>query len=67
MKYNTARRLINKIMKYDCADIGVFISLLIDIYMKCYDITEKEFMTSLKNSLKTIREEKDEKRNDICR
>ena len=66
MKYNTARRLINKIMKYNCVDIGVFISLLVDIYIHSYDITEKEFITSLKNSLRALKEERNEERNNIC-
>ena len=67
MKYSTARRLIKKIMKYDATSVGIFISVLSHTYIECCEITDKKFLTSLRNSLKTIREEKDEERNDICR
>lgn len=67
MSYKKAMKMIRKIMDCDAATIGIFISLLVDIYIHSYDISEKEFMTSLKNSLKKLKEERNEERNNICR
>ena len=53
MKLNS--KLIYKILnKNKCQDIGVFISILSYKYRNLYDISEKDFIKSLKNSFKTI-------------
>lgn len=57
MTYKKTKRLINKIMKEDCVEVGIFISLLSKEYIDFYCIDEKDFLKSLKNSLKIIDKE----------
>lgn len=62
MKQKKAIRLINKILRESsCTEVGIFISLLSNEYITFYDISQKDFLKSLKNSLKIIEEKIGEK------
>lgn len=57
MKHKKAIKLIDKIMsKNDAKEVGIFISLLSYEYITFYEVEQKEFLKSLKNSLKIIGE-----------
>ena len=51
-----AEKLIKEIMDKDAQTAGIFISLLSYNYIQKYGISNKEFIKSLKNSLKIIEE-----------
>ena len=52
-----ALKIIDKILREcECAEVGVFISILSYDYMCLYDISKKDFIKSLKNSLEKIEE-----------
>lgn len=57
MTYKKANRLVNKIMKEECAEVGVFITYLSRIYTITYDIDDKDFLKSLKKSLEHVKKE----------
>lgn len=57
MTYNKANRLVNKIMKEECTEVGIFITYLSRIYMMTYDIDDKDFLKSLKKSLEHVKKE----------
>lgn len=57
MTYKKANRLVNKIMKEECSEVGVFITYLSKIYMMTYDIDDKDFLKSLKKSLEQLKKE----------
>lgn len=56
MTIQKTEKLINKILKEDCTEVGIFISLLSYEYMKKYNITKTQFERSLKNSIKILKE-----------
>lgn len=61
MKPLKTKRMIEKILKEEsCIEIGVFISLLSFYFIKSYDISIKEFIKSLKNSLETLEKENEQ-------
>jgi len=41
-------------------EVGVYISLMSYYYMKKYNLTEKEIIKSLKNSLKILKSDKED-------
>ena len=57
MEYRKAKNMINKILKENPVEIGIFISMLCYEYTKQYDIDDKHFFNSLKNSLKILKED----------
>ena len=62
MKAKKAIKLKNEILtKNNCTEVGIFISLLSSEYITLYDIPQKDFLKSLKNSLKIIEEKIGEK------
>lgn len=57
MTTREADKIINKILnKEECTEVGIFLSIFANEYMKRYNITEKEFIRSIKNSLKILNE-----------
>jgi len=42
---------------FSAEELGLFITLLSDKYIKYYGITDKKFIKSLTNSLKTLKED----------
>lgn len=54
MTTQEAKKLINKILKEDSIEVGIFISMLSYEYLKKTNITEKQFARSLKNSIKIL-------------
>ena len=52
-----AYKIINKILKLDAKEAGIFISLLSYEFINQYEITNKEYLKSLENSLKLLQEE----------
>ena len=54
MTTQEAKKLINKILKEDSTEAGIFISMLSYEYLKKTNITEKQFVRSLKNSIKIL-------------
>ncbi len=59
MRVKDAEKQIDKILNEGAVEAGIFISMLVDRYIKTYDITERQFNRSLKNSLKILNEDKD--------
>lgn len=60
MKPLKAKRMIEKIInKEKCTEVGIFISMLSFYFIKSYDISIKEFIKSLKNSLEILEKEND--------
>lgn len=59
MTVRKAEDMIKKIMKEDCVEVGIFISMLSNEYIKTYDISERDFLRSLKNSLKILKKEEE--------
>lgn len=57
MEYRKAKNMIDKILKENPVEIGIFISMLCYEYTKLYDIDDKHFFNSLKNSLKILKED----------
>lgn len=45
------------VIKNDAREIGILISLLCYYYLKYYDVTEKDIIKSLKNSIKILKNE----------
>lgn len=56
MTTRQAKNLIDKILKENCIEIGIFISMLSYEYMKKNNITQTQFERSLKNSIKILKE-----------
>ena len=56
MSDKRANALIKEILNKDSKTAGIFISLLSYNYIKMHGISNKEFIKSLKNSLKIIEE-----------
>lgn len=59
MQVKDAEKQIEKIIKEGAIEAGVFISLLVDKYMKTYDVSKNDFDRSLNNSLKILNKETD--------
>lgn len=57
MKIRKANKMINEILKEDNIEIGIFISMLSYEYIRQSNITEKQFINSLKNSLEQLKKE----------
>ena len=60
MTLQEANRLIKKILKSDCVEAGIFISMLSYEYMEKFNVSEKNFLRSLKNSIKVLGSDDDE-------
>lgn len=58
MEVKNAKKQINKILGEGAVEAGIFISMLVNEYIKKYEITESQFNRSLKNSLKILKENK---------
>lgn len=56
MTTREANKLIDKILKEDSIETGIFISMLSYEYMKKNNITQTQFLRSLKNSIKILKE-----------
>ena len=57
MEIKKANKIIDEILKENIIEIGIFISMLSYEYMQKYNIDEKKFFNSLKNSLKILKKE----------
>ena len=55
MTIKQANNTIDKILKEDPIEVGIFISLLSNAYIEKTGIPEKQFFNSLKNSLKILK------------
>ena len=54
MTTKKANKLIDDILKENSIEVGIFISMVSYEYMKKYNIDDKHFLNSLKNSLKIL-------------
>ncbi len=57
MTVQEANKIIDKVLKEDSVEAGIFISMLSNEYIKQSNITEEQFIKSLKNSLKILKKE----------
>lgn len=55
MKIKKANKLINRILKNDFTEIGIFISMLSYKFIEKYNIDEKDFYKHLKSSIKILK------------
>lgn len=60
MTVKETNKLINKILSKGAVEAGIFISMLVHAYIYACDIEDKDFLESLKNSLKILRENENE-------
>lgn len=56
MTVRRAEKLIDEIFKENSTEVGIFISMLANEYLKRTNATEEKFFKSLKNSLKILKE-----------
>lgn len=57
MTTQDANELIEELLKLDSKELGIFISLLSNEYIKNHKITKEEFITSLSNSIDKLSNE----------
>lgn len=55
MTKEKADKIIKQVLKEDKVEIGIFISLLSNSFIKKFNMSEKEFILHLKNSLKILK------------
>ena len=51
-----AEKLIEKLLKYDSRELGIFISMLSKAYIDGHQITKEQFIASLSNSIDKLNE-----------
>lgn len=55
MKVKKANKIIKNILKENSVEVGIFLSMLSNEYIKKYNIDENKFYKSLKNSIKILK------------